>query len=75
MVGVVESGGCTSTASSIGDSSVRNGQVVFCFSPHGTHSFCSPSEVIPVPEGISIEDAVFAPSVETAISLVHGSYS
>ena len=45
-------------------------QLVFSFHPHESH-FNSPlEEIISVPEGIPIEDAVFLPSMETALSLV-----
>ena len=45
-------------------------KLLFVFSPHGTLSLVSRKDVMVVPDGINEEDAVFAPSVETAISLI-----
>ena len=45
-------------------------QTVFSFHPHQSRFLSYPDQLIPVPEGISIEDAVFLPSVETAVNLV-----
>jgi hypothetical protein len=45
-------------------------KTVFTFSPHGTLSIVDAIYVKEIPEGISPYDAVFAPSVETAVSLV-----
>jgi len=42
----------------------------FAFSPHGKYSKVLLKDLIDVPESICPEDAVFAPSVETAVSLV-----
>jgi len=46
------------------------GKRVFAFAPHGTEAVVDVSAAIPVPEGVSAEDATFLPSVETAVSLV-----
>lgn len=46
------------------------GQLVFSFSPHSTAVVVDASSVMIVPKGILPEDAVFLPSVETAISLI-----
>lgn len=43
---------------------------VFAFHPHESHFLASPSEVIPIPDGISLEDAVLLPNMETAVNLV-----
>ena len=46
------------------------GTTVFCFHPHESH-FASPlAELIPVPKNMDIEDAVFLPFMETALSFV-----
>ncbi len=54
------------------DPSWRNRRV-FAFKPHGTHFLASPAEVIPVPEDVAPEDAVFLPNMETAVNLVQDS--
>eukprot|EP00547_Thalassionema_nitzschioides_P004201 CAMPEP_0194214746 /NCGR_PEP_ID=MMETSP0156-20130528/16098_1 /TAXON_ID=33649 /ORGANISM="Thalassionema nitzschioides, Strain L26-B" /LENGTH=852 /DNA_ID=CAMNT_0038943079 /DNA_START=226 /DNA_END=2781 /DNA_ORIENTATION=- len=47
------------------------GKTVFTFSPHSTHVITSKDALQMVPDGISADDAIFFPSVETALSLVH----
>jgi len=47
------------------------GRLVFTFSPHSSRVVVDRDAVQLVPDGISAEDAVFFPSVETALSLVH----
>jgi 2-desacetyl-2-hydroxyethyl bacteriochlorophyllide A dehydrogenase len=51
------------------DSSVT-GSRVFCFAPHGTGSVASIDSCVHIPDEISSQDAVFLPSVETALSIV-----
>jgi len=46
------------------------GKRVFAFSPHTSVAVLDATSVQIIPEGISFEDAVFLPSVETAVSLV-----
>lgn len=46
------------------------GREVFSFSPHGSLAVVDKDSVKIIPEFISPEDAVFAPSVETALSFV-----
>eukprot|EP00611_Tribonema_gayanum_P012815 TRINITY_DN234_c0_g1_i7.p1 TRINITY_DN234_c0_g1~~TRINITY_DN234_c0_g1_i7.p1 ORF type:complete len:864 (+),score=192.40 TRINITY_DN234_c0_g1_i7:458-3049(+) len=46
------------------------GQLMFAFAPHASMAAVDASSVMPVPEGISAEDACFLPAVETALSLV-----
>jgi threonine dehydrogenase-like Zn-dependent dehydrogenase len=46
-------------------------RLVFCFNPHGSRAVADQSSVVLVPRGIPAEDAVFMPSMETALSLVH----
>ena len=45
-------------------------QWVFAFHPHESHFLTTPEHVIPLPEGVSPEDAVFLPNMETAVNLV-----
>lgn len=46
------------------------GRLVFSFHPHESHFTIPPGDLVIVPEGLSAEDAVFLPSMETAVSLV-----
>ena len=46
------------------------GQVVFAFQPHASHFLARPEELFVVPAGISPEDAIFLPNMETAVSFV-----
>jgi len=46
------------------------GRTIFSFQPHQTHFAATPEQVIPLPEGISPEAAVFLPNMETAINFV-----
>lgn len=50
------------------------GRLVFSFSPHATGMILDLESVHLVPEGISAEDAMFMPAVETAISIVHDAH-
>lgn len=54
--------------SGVGDEWRR--RCVFSFNPHESHFLTTPEEVIPVPEGISVEDAAFLPNMETAVNLL-----
>ncbi len=44
-------------------------RLVFSFQPHQSH-FVAPSDLLPLPEGFTPEEAVFLPTVETAVNLV-----
>ena len=44
--------------------------LVFAFHPHESHFVAAPEELIPIPDGISTEDAVFLPNMETAVNFV-----
>lgn len=46
------------------------GRRVFAFHPHESHFTIQPQELIPLPDGVTDEDAVFLPSMETAVNLV-----
>jgi threonine dehydrogenase-like Zn-dependent dehydrogenase len=50
------------------------GKTVFTFSPHATHVVTDADAVQIVPDGIDPQDAIFMPSVETALSLVHDAH-
>ncbi len=43
---------------------------VFSFQPHQSHFLAQISDLYPLPEGISPDQAVFLPNLETAVSLV-----
>jgi 2-desacetyl-2-hydroxyethyl bacteriochlorophyllide A dehydrogenase len=47
------------------------GRLVFAFHPHASHVLAAVEELILVPPGISPENAVFLPNMETAINFVH----
>jgi len=46
------------------------GSLVFAFNPHEEFFIAHPSSLIPVPDGIAGEDAVFLSNMETAVNLV-----
>jgi len=50
------------------------GKTVFTFSPHSSHVVTDADAVQIVPSGIDPKDAIFMPSVETALSLVHDAH-
>ena len=50
------------------------GRLAFTFSPHSSRVIVDMDAMQLVPHGISAEDAVFMPSVETALSLVHDAH-
>lgn len=45
------------------------GRTVFSFHPHESHFNASPEELLPLPDGISPEEALFLPNMETAVNL------
>ena len=46
------------------------GRRVFAFNPHESHFAASPDSLVPVPDDVDAETAVFLPIVETAVNLV-----
>ena len=46
------------------------GRLVVGFHPHQSHFLARPGELIPVPAGLSPEDAAFLPNVETAVNFL-----
>lgn len=50
--------------------SAWTGRRVFAFQPHASHFVASPEHLLPLPDGISMEDGVFLAGMETAVNLV-----
>lgn len=50
------------------------GKLAFSFAPHASHVVSELEGIRLVPDGISAEDAIFMPSVETALSLTHDAH-
>lgn len=50
---------------------VATGQRVFAFHPHESHFVARPEDLVPLPEDLDPEAAVFLPNVETAVNLAH----
>lgn len=50
------------------------GRMAFVFSPHSSRVVIDRDAIHLVPDGIEAEDAIFMPSVETALSLVHDAH-
>lgn len=46
------------------------GRLVFSFQPHQSHFVAQTSDLFPLPEGVTPEEAVFLPNFETAVNLV-----
>jgi len=46
------------------------GRLVFSFQPHTSHFSASPQALLPLPAGLSPENACFLPNTETAVNLV-----
>ena len=46
------------------------GSTVFVFAPHQSHVICSVADLHPVPDGLSPENAVLLPFMETAVSFL-----
>jgi 2-desacetyl-2-hydroxyethyl bacteriochlorophyllide A dehydrogenase len=46
------------------------GKLVFSFHPHESHFLCPPEELLPVPTGVTPEDATFLPNMETAVNFL-----
>lgn len=46
------------------------GKRVFSFQPHQSYFVAQVAELFPIPDEISVEDAVFLPNMETAVNLV-----
>jgi 2-desacetyl-2-hydroxyethyl bacteriochlorophyllide A dehydrogenase len=46
------------------------GQLVFAFQPHASHFLAAPDDLLVVPAGVSPEEAVFFPNLETAVTFL-----
>lgn len=46
------------------------GRMVFAFHPHESHFWAEPEQLLPVPPGLSPEQATLLPNMETAVSLI-----
>lgn len=46
------------------------GQRVFAFRPHESHFTCPPDQLVPLPEALRAEDAVFLANLETAVNFL-----
>ena len=66
LVGIV-----TRCSPDVSDAKSIIGKTVFTFSPHSSHVIVDRDAIQIVPDDIAPEDAIFMPSVETALSLVH----
>jgi hypothetical protein len=60
--------------SDVEDADDLTGRLVFSFSSHLSRIITERDAVKLVPEGISAENAIFFPSVETALSIVHNAH-
>lgn len=69
LVGVV-----TRCAPDVADAEDIIGRNVFTFSPHSSHVIVDRDGLQLIPDGISPDDAIFMPSVETALSIVHDAH-
>ena len=45
-------------------------RLVFAFQPHQSHFLARPADLLPLPEGVEPETAVFLPNMETAVSFL-----
>lgn len=57
--------------SEVPEDKFHRGGLVFTFSPHASYVLTDMDAIQSVPEGIDPFDAIFMPSVETALSLIH----
>jgi threonine dehydrogenase-like Zn-dependent dehydrogenase len=67
-------GRVTQCGSDVADADELLGRLVFTFSPHSSHVICDRNALQLVPDGIDAHDAIFMPSVETALSMVHDAH-
>jgi len=63
-------GKVTECGTDVHDSKAILGHLVFVFAPHASECVADRSSIHLVPDGVSPFDAIFMPSVETAISIV-----
>ena len=67
-------GRVTACGANVQDSDVIKGKLVFVFAPHSSRVVIERDAIQLIPDGIEAEDAIFMPSVETALSLVHDAH-
>ncbi|MBN1145793.1 MAG: zinc-binding alcohol dehydrogenase [Anaerolineales bacterium] len=58
------------TAAGPGVDPAWEGRHVFAFHPHESHFLAGMDELLPLPDGVAPEEAVFLPNMETAVNLV-----
>lgn len=46
------------------------GKTVFAFQPHESHFLSTPAELMPVPSGLSLEEASLLPNMETSVNFL-----
>jgi threonine dehydrogenase-like Zn-dependent dehydrogenase len=46
------------------------GRLVFAFRPHASHFLSAPADLLPIPDTLSPEEAVFLPNMETAVNFL-----
>lgn len=46
------------------------GRLIFAFHPHESHFNSRLEDLHPIPEGVTVEDAVFLPNMETAVNIL-----
>jgi threonine dehydrogenase-like Zn-dependent dehydrogenase len=63
---------CVGQVAALGDQVDASwlGKTVFAFQPHASHFSCTPDQLIPVPDDISPEAAIFLANMETAVNLL-----
>jgi 2-desacetyl-2-hydroxyethyl bacteriochlorophyllide A dehydrogenase len=63
---------CVGQVEMLGDgvASAWDGRRVFAFQPHASHFLAAPDELLPLPDGIDPQQAVFLPNMETAVNFV-----
>ena len=67
-------GRVTACGADVQDSDTIIGKLVFVFAPHSSRVIVERGDIQLIPDGIEAEDAIFMPSVETALSLVHDAH-
>jgi len=67
-------GRVTRCGSKVKDAAQILGKLVFTFSPHASVVITERDAIHLVPDGVAAEDAIFMPSVETALSIVHDAH-
>lgn len=63
---------CVGTVEALGEGVAPQwlGRRVFAFTPHASHFLSEPEHLIPLPDSVNFEDAVFLANMETAVNLV-----